>query len=239
VATCHGDASCVGRHFLSGAAGGAAGGVIGGSGFLAAVGRGALFGGGAEAAAQALNGKLNPLRFGAAAGMGGATGGALHGLGAIVGPALRSAGGRLSAYFAEGPGSRVVAGIRAVFSGREGGPAFGGASAAETEASALNSAGRAYPEVLHPGTGEPIPYPGEGLTKVPVSERVPWGAQERGSFIKEWYDRGFSTPEGGWSEYDIHHVIPREYGGTNDFGNLVPVERGVHQSEFNTWWRGY
>jgi len=112
-------------------------------------------------------------------------------------------------------------------------------AAAETEGVALNSAGQAYPEVLNPGTGEPIPYPGEGLSKVPVGERVPWGAQERGEFIKEWYDRGFSAPDGGWSDYDIHHIVPREYGGTNDFENLVPVERGVHQSEFNAWWRGY
>jgi hypothetical protein len=110
---------------------------------------------------------------------------------------------------------------------------------AEAEGAALNSAGQAYPEVLNPGTGEPIPYPGEGLSQVPVGERVPWGAQERGAFIKQWYDNGLSTPEGGWSEYDIHHIIPREYGGTNDFENLVPVERGVHQSDFNAWWRNY
>jgi hypothetical protein len=116
----------------------------------------------------------------------------------------------------------------------EGRPVVG----AEVE-TAFNSAGRAYPKVLNPGNGELIPYPGEGLTPVPVSARVAWGAQERWAFIKEWYDRGFSTPEGGWSSYDIHHIIPREYGGSNAFENLVPVERGVHQSEFNAWWRGY
>jgi hypothetical protein len=74
---------------------------------------------------------------------------------------------------------------------------------------------------------------------VPVADRVPWGAQERGAFIKEWYDRGLSTPEGGWSAYDIHHITPREYGGTNAFDNLVPVLRSVHQNEFNPWWMGY
>jgi hypothetical protein len=93
--------------------------------------------------------------------------------------------------------------------------------------------------VIDPRTGEPIPAPPSGLTKVPVSERVPWGAQERGAYIKQWYDQGYSTPEGGWSQYDIHHIIPREYGGTNDFDNLVPVLRDVHQQEFNPWWMGY
>jgi len=34
-------------------------------------------------------------------------------------------------------------------------------------------------------------------------------------------------------------IIPREYGGTNDFSNLVPVLRDVHRQEFNPWWMGY
>ncbi len=38
--------------------------------------------------------------------------------------------------------------------------------------------------------------------------------------------------------YDIHHIVPREYGGTNAFENLVPVLRSAHQ-QFNAWWRGY
>jgi RHS repeat-associated protein len=103
----------------------------------------------------------------------------------------------------------------------------------------LNRAGRLYPNVIDPRTGSAIPHPGPGLSRVPVSERVPWGAQERGKFIKEWYDRGFETPAGGWSQYDIHHIRPREYGGTNAFENLVPLLRTVHQQEFNAWWRAY
>ena len=112
-------------------------------------------------------------------------------------------------------------------------------TAAETGGDALNAAGRAYPKVLDPRTGDPIPAPPSGLSRVPVGDRVPWGAQQRGAYIKEWYDQGYSTPEGGWSNYDIHHVTPREYGGTNDFNNLVPVERTVHQQEFNPWWMNY
>ncbi|WP_390624072.1 HNH endonuclease signature motif containing protein [Fodinicola feengrottensis] len=57
--------------------------------------------------------------------------------------------------------------------------------------------------------------------------------------MKEWYNQGYATPEGGWSRYDIHHIIPREYGGTNDFNNLVPVLRTVHQQEFNPWRMNY
>jgi len=142
-----------------------------------------------------------------------------------------------SGHKAEAAGRALWIGLSAVTAAK--GLSAARRAGAEGEAAALNSAGRAYPRVLHPGTGEPIPHPGEGLMRVPVAQRVPWGAQERGAFIKEWYDRGFSTPKGGWSNYDIHHITPREYGGTNDFENLVPVERGVHQNEFNAWWRDY
>ncbi len=62
---------------------------------------------------------------------------------------------------------------------------------------------------------------------------------ERAELIAEWHRRGFPKPEGGWDKYDIHHIRPREYGGTNDFGNLVPVRRDIHQQLLNPWWQGY
>jgi hypothetical protein len=111
--------------------------------------------------------------------------------------------------------------------------------AAEAGGAGVNAAGRAYPSVTDLRTGNPIPAPPSGLTKVPMADRVPWGAQERGGYIKQWYDQGYQTPEGGWGQYDIHHITPREYGGTNDFWNLTPVLRSVHQTEFNPWWKGY
>jgi hypothetical protein len=106
-------------------------------------------------------------------------------------------------------------------------------------AGVVNRAGTCYPRVIDPRTGAPMPAPAPGLTKVPVAERVAWGKTERGAFIKQWYDEGFETPAGGWADYDIHHIIPHEYGGTNAFDNLVPVLRTTHQQEVNTWWRNY
>lgn len=111
--------------------------------------------------------------------------------------------------------------------------------AADTVPDVVNAAGKSYPDVIDPRTGDPIAAPSSGLSKVPVGDRVPWGAQQRGAYIKDWYDQGYSTPEGGWAQYDMHHIIPREYGGTNDFNNLVPVLRTVHQQEFNPWWMNY
>ncbi|MFP3865257.1 RHS repeat-associated core domain-containing protein [Pseudomonas capeferrum] len=98
---------------------------------------------------------------------------------------------------------------------------------------------RIYPKVIDPRTGRSIPFPAQIGGKIPTAARVPWGASERGAFIKDWYDRGYATPRGGWREYDIHHIKPREYGGDNTFWNLVPVQRKTHQELFNTFWRNY
>ena len=103
----------------------------------------------------------------------------------------------------------------------------------------LNSKGVSYPEIKDPRTGKSIPMPEGELKTVPKDQRVEWNNATRSEFIKEWYDRGYETPEGGWEKYDIHHILPREYGGTNDFENLVPVERTIHQTQLNSWWQGY
>jgi RHS repeat-associated protein len=101
----------------------------------------------------------------------------------------------------------------------------------------LNKSGRFYPDVPDLRTGRSISFPTGNIQRVPKADRVPWGAKERGAFIKEWYDRGYETPRGGWSEYDIHHIQPREFGGSNDFWNLTPLQRKTHQQEFNLFWR--
>jgi RHS repeat-associated protein len=96
-----------------------------------------------------------------------------------------------------------------------------------------------YPKVIDPRTGDFIPEPPEGLKPIPHNQRVLWGKQQRAAYIREWYDRGYPIPDGGWENYDLHHIIPREYGGTNDFWNIVPIERKIHQQQFNLWWNSY
>lgn len=103
----------------------------------------------------------------------------------------------------------------------------------------VNKAGKEYPEVVDPRTGKNIHSPEGDLQKVPKDQRVEWNNQTRMDYIKEWYDKGYKTPEGGWAKYDIHHIKPKEYGGDNSFENLVPVERKLHQNEFNKFWLGF
>lgn len=105
--------------------------------------------------------------------------------------------------------------------------------------SIVNSKGESYPTVIDPRTGEPISFPDNPQWVTP-EDRVSWDSkQDRSDFIREWHDRGYDEPPGGWEEYDIHHILPREYGGTNDFENLVPVERETHQQKLTPWWNNY
>jgi len=97
-----------------------------------------------------------------------------------------------------------------------------------------------YPKVVDPRTGRNILFPTAIKKRVGKEFRHTWDSSaDRGAYIAEWYRRGYETPIGGWNKYDIHHIQPLEFGGTNDFWNLVPVERGTHRKEFNAFWREF
>ncbi len=97
-----------------------------------------------------------------------------------------------------------------------------------------------YPKVIDPRTGRHIQFPSGIKGPVDKSLRVAWDSKmDRAALIAEWHRRGYATPRGGWDKFDIHHIQPREFGGTNDFWNLVPVERNTHQELFNEFWREF
>jgi RHS repeat-associated protein len=109
-------------------------------------------------------------------------------------------------------------------------------SSSSGNARPVNTRGEPYPTMIDPRTGSQVPFPEGNLERIPPENRTPWNNITRGQFIKQWYDNGYSTPEGGWAAYDIHHILPREYGGTNDFWNLVPLLRDLHQFIVTPWW---
>ncbi len=115
----------------------------------------------------------------------------------------------------------------------------------------MNRRGIYYPSIPDPRTGRPVPFPTGEVQRVPFWQRVRFGRPERNAFIAEWRRRGYPEPAHGWSNYDIHHIRPQEFGGSNDFWNLVPVLRqnrnvfdsGRHvrspHAAFSKFWRGY
>ena len=94
-----------------------------------------------------------------------------------------------------------------------------------------------YPKIIDARTGRHIPFPCGIQGRVLPADRVPKLTEsQRNAFKREWARRGYETPRGGWDNYDIHHIQPREFGGTNDFWNLVPVEWKKDHKEFNRFW---
>ena len=41
-----------------------------------------------------------------------------------------------------------------------------------------------------------------------------------------------------FSLYDVHHIKPLAYGGSNDYSNLIHLPKATHTS-VTSWWAGY
>ncbi|MFM7162737.1 MAG: HNH endonuclease signature motif containing protein [Planctomycetaceae bacterium] len=97
-----------------------------------------------------------------------------------------------------------------------------------------------YPQLRDPRTGGNIHFPTGIQGPVDKSRRVSWDSKkDSAAFLAEWHRWGYATPLGGWDKCDIRHIQPQESGGTNDFWNLVPVERSTHQDLFLEFWREF
>ncbi|MED2937523.1 HNH endonuclease signature motif containing protein, partial [Cytobacillus horneckiae] len=85
-------------------------------------------------------------------------------------------------------------------------------------------------------SGKVLPFPARADYKtVPLEDRVPWNNTLRGKYIKD-YINTYGDPKWDWSALDIHHVRPRERGGQNNFANLYPIPRDIHQQIVTPWW---
>lgn len=102
-----------------------------------------------------------------------------------------------------------------------------------------NKKAKVYPTVKNTHNGKTMARPTKAnMPVVPAANRVPWNNTLRGNFISG-YINSYGTPPWKWADYDIHHVIPREYGGSNASSNLFPVTRQIHQQTINPWWASY
>lgn len=71
---------------------------------------------------------------------------------------------------------------------------------------------------------------------VPKEKRVKWGNKERQAY-RDWYDKKYGKKT--WVKFEIHHQLPREYGGGNQTSNLIPIDVNFHRKEVNPWWASY
>lgn len=100
----------------------------------------------------------------------------------------------------------------------------------------FNFAAMPYPEYADSHSGKKNHEPSTSWSK--VKNPVSWTSEDRRDYIA-WYVDTYGDPGWKWSDYDIHHIRPREYGGTNDTSNLMPVPRSIHQLLITPWWVSY
>lgn len=101
-----------------------------------------------------------------------------------------------------------------------------------------------YPQFKDPYSNKTLRAPSTTTMPVaPKDKRVQWDNNTRAAYIKKYVET-YGDPKKknknfNWSDYDIHHIIPREYGGTNNFNNLIPLLRSFHQQVVTPWWVNY
>lgn len=93
-----------------------------------------------------------------------------------------------------------------------------------------------YPEIINTHSKKTMPLPAKAnFPAVPVDKRAKWDSRtDRGNYIKKYIDT-YGDPKWNWSSFDIHHVLPLKYGGKNNFNNLYPLPRDMHQNLLNPW----
>ena len=96
----------------------------------------------------------------------------------------------------------------------------------------FNSKGAKYPtNICSPVTGQSLPYNiSVTATAIPSSNWVPWNSRIKGQYAAYL---GVNL-----TGYDVHHILPRKYGGTNDYSNLIPLYHADH-SVVTGWWNSY
>ncbi len=93
-----------------------------------------------------------------------------------------------------------------------------------------------YPVVVDPRTSRLIEFPPGIFTRTGTAANpLPYTNIERGEFIAEWIRRGYPEPHGGWGTVQLHQIHPREWGGNNDFWNIVPLPVDTHNL-FSRFW---
>lgn len=57
------------------------------------------------------------------------------------------------------------------------------------------------------------------------------------TYQSEYFNRhGIGNNDKLWKNYDMHHIIPKRYGGPNEWWNIIPAgnpeehQKGIHQS---------
>jgi hypothetical protein len=63
-----------------------------------------------------------------------------------------------------------------------------------------------------------------------------WTTSKRTKYL-DWYESKYGKITR--SEYEVHHIRPRVYYGSNDYSNLIPLKSSYHRKTVSPWWTNY
>lgn len=97
----------------------------------------------------------------------------------------------------------------------------------------LNKKATYYPSWSDSNLGLSLIDPRADLTM--VSNPATWSPTDRNNY-KNWYNSSFPNNGIDWSYYDVHHNLPRAYGGQNNYSK--PLPNWFHWT-VTAWWNSY
>ncbi|MGY4761745.1 hypothetical protein ACVNS2_19365 [Paenibacillus caseinilyticus] len=104
-------------------------------------------------------------------------------------------------------------------------------SSGKTNQVLINRVGMVYPYYYEQYSRRVIDEPYAGWTRV---KSIPWTLDDLKAY-KITYTNVYPWHQIDWGKVNCHHIKPREFGGTNDFYNVLPVETNFHINYFNNF----
>lgn len=124
----------------------------------------------------------------------------------------------------------------------------------------VNRMGREYPQIAYPqNPNAMIPMPNSTVipkvstaaaevvrknfdNSVRSQYRNYWAANynngEAPNVAGAFYGGAYKNGGNDWEGWEIHHILPIEFGGTNVYSNFVPLPKQLHK-QYTTWFAGY
>lgn len=99
----------------------------------------------------------------------------------------------------------------------------------------LNKVAMVYPYHSDPYSGKFMTQPER--TDWAQTTPISWTTTDRDNY-KKWYNQTYPNHSWNWNETQIHHIRPRNYGGTNSYDNLIPIPT-QHHYLVSSWWSNY
>lgn len=97
----------------------------------------------------------------------------------------------------------------------------------------LNKQGVKYPSHKEIYTGRIPEKPSTSLKK----NQKPRDPSFRSNYIS-WFEKKYPKANVNWGNYEIHHIRPLLYGGSNDVSNGIALTKSQH-NDYTSWWKNY